>query len=243
MTLAVPPVSRELTVKTSPARAFALFTEGIDRWWPREHHIGKSPMRRTLIEPRPGGRWYAICEDGSECDVGRVLAWEPPGRLLLSWQITADWVFDPSFVTEIEVRFTPAGPKTTAVRFEHRLLERYGDQAAGHRARLDDPKGWHKTLDEYGRIAAQKAVVFYESSPDVLSLAPVHYPAHKARVDAFAARGELLAVGTFGDPREGSLAVFSDRSAAEAFVTEDPFVLHGVVAKHTIKDWNESLLG
>lgn len=243
MTLVVPPVTKELTVKTSPARAFALFAEGIDRWWPREHHIGKSPMKRTLIEPRPGGRWYAICEDGSECDVGRVLAWEPPGRLLLSWQITADWAFDPSFVTEIEVRFTPAGPKSTAVRFEHRLLERYADRAAALRGQLDDPKGWHKTLDEYGRIAAQKAVVFYESSPNVMALAPLHYPAHKARVDAFAARGELVAVGTFGDPREGSLAVFSDRIAAEAFVAEDPFVLNGVVAKHAIKDWNESLLG
>jgi uncharacterized protein YciI/uncharacterized protein YndB with AHSA1/START domain len=242
MTLVVPPVTKEFTVKVSQARAFALFTEGIDRWWPREHHIGTSPMKQTFIEPKVGGRWYAVSQDGSECDVGRVLAWEPPGRLLLSWQITGNWAFDPNFVTEIEVRFSATGPKTTAVRFEHRNLERYADKAAAIRTQLDDPKGWHKTFDDFVRIAQLKAVVLYEASPNVLALAPLHYPAHKARVDAFAARGELLAVGTFGAPGEGSMAVFSDRLAAEAFVAEDPFVLNGVVAKHTIKDWNETLL-
>lgn len=242
MTFAVPPVTKEFTVKVSQARAFALFTEGIDRWWPREHHIGKSPMKETLIEPKAGGRWYAVCEDGSECDVGRVLAWEPPGRLLLSWQITGDWAFDPNFVTEIEVRFNATGPKTTAVYFEHRNLERYADKASGIRSQLDDQKGWHKTFDDFVRVAEKKAVVFYEASPRVMELVPIHYPAHKARLDAFAARGELLAVGTFGAPGEGSMAVFSDRLAAQAFVKDDPFVLNGVVAKYTIKDWAESLL-
>ncbi|HYQ16612.1 MAG TPA: SRPBCC domain-containing protein [Polyangiaceae bacterium] len=242
MTNVVPPIKKELIVKTTPARAFAIFTDGIDTWWPREHHIGKSPMKRTLIEPRQGGRWYAISEDGSECDVGRVLAWEPPNRLVLAWQITANWAFDPSFVTEIEVRFAPLGPKSTAVSFEHRLLERYGEPAAALRTRLDDPKGWHVTLDTYARVAGTKAVVFYESSAEVMQLAPLHFPAHKARVDAFHERGELLAVGTYADPREGSMAVFTDRTAAAAFVAADPFVLHGVVAKHTIKDWKETLL-
>jgi uncharacterized protein YciI/uncharacterized protein YndB with AHSA1/START domain len=242
MTDAVSPIRKELTVKTTPARAFAIFTDGIDGWWPREHHIGKSPMKRSIIEPRAGGRWYATSEDGTECDVGRVLVWEPPGRLVLSWQITSSWAFDPEFVTEIELRFTATGPKTTAVSFEHRLLERYGDAAPSVRQQIDGPKGWRFTLDNFTRVAGQKAVVLYESSPNVMQLAPVHYPAHEAHVDAFHARGELLAVGTYADPREGSLAVFSDRAAAEAFVVEDPFVLHGVVAKHTIKDWNESLL-
>ena len=84
--------------------------------------------------------------------------------------------------------------------------------------------------------------MFYESSAEVMQLAPLHFAAHKVRLDAFQQRGELLAVGTYADPREGSMAVFSDRLAAQAFVAEDPFVLHGVVAKHTIKDWNETLL-
>jgi uncharacterized protein len=88
-----------------------------------------------------------------------------------------------------------------------------------------------------------KAVVLYQSAPDVFEKAPLHYPAHKARVDAFHARGDLLAVGTWADPREGSMAVFRSRAAAEEFVREDPFVLNGVVAGHQIKDWKETLLG
>jgi uncharacterized protein YciI/uncharacterized protein YndB with AHSA1/START domain len=243
MTESNAPVRREFIVKTSQARAFTLFTEGIDRWWPREHHIGTSPLKREVLEPKQGGRWYGLSEDGSECDVGRVLAWEPPGRLLLSWQITADWAFDPSFVTEVEVNFKAVGPKTTAVTFEHRLLERYAERAAEMRQTFDDPKGWQASFEVYARLGSTKAVVIYESSPNVMTLAPTHYPAHKARVDAFAARGELIAVGLFGDPREGSMAILSDRPAAEAFVAEDPFVLNGVVAKYTIKDWNETLLG
>ena len=84
-----------------------------------------------------------------------------------------------------------------------------------------------------------KAVVLYTSADDVLSKAPAHFPAHRARLDEFEARGELLLVGTFGDPQaEGSMAVFSERAAAEAFVREDPFVLNGVVSGYEIRDWN-----
>ena len=125
----VEPVVKELVVEASQERAFQVFTDGIDRWWPREHHIGKSPMKRTLIEPKVGGRWYAICQDDTECDTGRVLLWEPPRRLVLSWQLTFKWEFDPNFVTEVEVNFTAQGPKRTLVRFEHRNLERYGEAA------------------------------------------------------------------------------------------------------------------
>jgi len=238
----VPPIKRELNVKTSAARAFAIFTDGIDSWWPREHHIGHSPMKRTQIEPREGGRWFSTSQDGTECDVGRVLVWDPPKRLVLSWQITSDWAFDPNFVTEIEVRFEQTAPKATAVSFEHRLLERYAAAAPGIREQLDDPKGWGITLDNFTRVADNKAVVFYEAAPNVMELAPLHFAAHKARLDVFQARGELLAVGPFADPREGSLAVFSDRTAAESFVAQDPFVLNGVVSKHTVKEWREILL-
>jgi uncharacterized protein YciI len=86
-----------------------------------------------------------------------------------------------------------------------------------------------------------RAVVLYTSAPDVMSLAPVHFPAHKARLDAFHARGDLLAVGAFGDPQaEGSMAIFTTRAAAEEFVAEDPFVLNGVVAAHEIRDWDDA---
>ena len=85
-----------------------------------------------------------------------------------------------------------------------------------------------------------KYVVLYESADDVMSKAPQHFPAHKSRLDEFHARGDLLMVGTFGDPQnEGSMAIFRTREAAEEFVKDDPFVLHGVVARWHLREWNE----
>ncbi|HEX2127053.1 MAG TPA: YciI family protein [Thermoleophilaceae bacterium] len=87
-----------------------------------------------------------------------------------------------------------------------------------------------------------KYVLFYESADDVLSKAPTHFPAHRARLDDFHARGDLLMVGTFGDPQEeGSMAIFTTREAAEEFVREDPFVLNGVVRDWHIREWDEVL--
>jgi uncharacterized protein YciI len=87
-----------------------------------------------------------------------------------------------------------------------------------------------------------KYVLFYESADDVLTKAPIHFPAHSARLQDFHARGEILMVGTFGDPQEqGSMGIFPSRSAAEAFVDADPFVLHGVVRRWEIREWNEML--
>lgn len=86
-------------------------------------------------------------------------------------------------------------------------------------------------------------MLLYESADDVLSRAPVHFPAHKARLDAFHERGDLVMVGTFGDPQaEGSMAVFRSREAAEEFVKDDPFVLNGVVRAWQLREWNEILL-
>ncbi len=91
-------------------------------------------------------------------------------------------------------------------------------------------------------LTSVKYVLFYESADDVLSKAPAHFPAHKARLDDFHARGDLLMVGTFGDPQEeGSMAIFTTREAAEEFVREDPFVLNGVVRDWHIREWDEVL--
>jgi len=87
-----------------------------------------------------------------------------------------------------------------------------------------------------------KYVLLYESADDVASKAPAQFPAHKARLDEFHARGDLLMVGTFGDPQtQGSMAIFRTREAAEEFAREDPFVLNGVVARYEIRDWDEVL--
>ena len=89
-----------------------------------------------------------------------------------------------------------------------------------------------------------KYVLFYESADDVASNAPAHFPAHKARLDEFHARGDLLLVGTFADPqKDGSMSVFRTREAAEEFAREDPFVLNGVVRRWELREWKEALSG
>jgi uncharacterized protein YndB with AHSA1/START domain len=111
------------------------------RWWSGSHSIGSSPLKEAVVEPRLGGRWFERGQDGSECEWGRVLAWEPPGRIVLAWQIDAQWRFDSAPVTEVEVRFIPEG-NGTRVELEHRNVERLGDQADAARAALDSPGGW-----------------------------------------------------------------------------------------------------
>jgi uncharacterized protein YndB with AHSA1/START domain len=149
----IEPVIKQIVVETSQERAFQVFTDGMDRWWPREHHIGKSPLKRAVVEPRQGGRWYTICEDGTECDTGKVLAWDPPRRLVLTWQLTAKWEYDPDFVTEVEVTFFAEGPKKTRVQLEHRNLERYGESAPELRNSINAQEGWGVTLENFKRAA------------------------------------------------------------------------------------------
>lgn len=86
-----------------------------------------------------------------------------------------------------------------------------------------------------------KYLLFYEPVEDVLSKAPAHFPAHSARLDDFHARGTLLMVGTFVNPQEGSMSIFTSREAAEEFVREDPFVLNGVIRDWRIREWDEVL--
>ena len=85
--IAPAPVKKSITVAAPPARAFEVFTAGFDRWWPRTHSNGASPLKTAVLEPRAGGRWYGVGEDGSEDDWGDVLVWAPPTRLLLAWRI------------------------------------------------------------------------------------------------------------------------------------------------------------
>jgi uncharacterized protein YndB with AHSA1/START domain len=147
------PIRKQLRVKAPPARAFEIFTVGMSRWWLKTHTINptKSPLTDIVIEPREGGRWFERGEDGSECQWGKVLAWEPPARLLLAWQITAQWQFDRSLVTEVEIRFTPDG-SGTKVELEHRYLERLGDTAEAMRTAFEG--GWGRLLEEFATKAA-----------------------------------------------------------------------------------------
>ena len=138
------PVTKSVTVRARPERAFEIFTREIDTWWPRSHHIGKSPMRRIQIEERAGGRCFTEQEDGTECDWGRVLVWDPPRRFVMAWQITHEWGFEPSLAksSEVEIAFTPAEGGGTRVDLVHRFFERHGAGAASMRAAVDAPNGW-----------------------------------------------------------------------------------------------------
>ena len=143
------PVRRSVTVRSQQSRAFEVFTARIGAWWPPTHHIGATPFRDIVLEPRAGGRWYELGGDGSECDWGHVLAWEPPSRLLLAWQIDAQFRFDPGLVTEVEIRFIAEGADTTRIELEHRNLERFGDRVETMRERVGGDNGWTRVLASY----------------------------------------------------------------------------------------------
>lgn len=150
-------VCKSVSVRTNAERAFRVFTDEVDTWWPREHHIGKSPLKRAVIEPRAGGRCYSEQVDGTECDWGQVLVWDPPRRLVLAWQITTAWQFDPELArsSEVEVRFTPEAGGSTRVDLEHRHLERHGAGFESMQAAVDSPNGWTGMLRLFAARAGQ----------------------------------------------------------------------------------------
>jgi uncharacterized protein YndB with AHSA1/START domain len=150
------PVRRSVRVKTSPERAFRVFAEDFDSWWPRTHHIGKSPMKKAILEPAAGGRCYTEQEDGTECDWGRVLVWDPPRRLVLAWQITHQWGFEPDLgkASEVEIRFVREGDGTTRVDLEHRNFQKHGEGWPSMRKSVDSEGGWGTLLDLYAKHAA-----------------------------------------------------------------------------------------
>ena len=145
------PIRKTVRVSVPPERAFDVFTAKMEKWWLAEHSILKVPRQSVVIEPRPGGRWYETGIDGSECAWGYVIAWEPPGRLVLTWQIDGSWQFNEKFVTELEVRFVPDGANGTRVELEHRNLHAYGEGAEAMRAALDGNEGWGAELASYVR--------------------------------------------------------------------------------------------
>ena len=151
-TVSIAPVRKTLHVNAQPSRAFEVFTAGMSRWWPPTHTILKSKFKEAVIEPRAGGRWYHIGEDGSQCETGKVQVWDPPGRLVLIWQLDPKWEYDPALVTEVELRFAADGAGTK-VEFEHRHIERMGAGAQVTRDAIDGPGGWSAILDEFRKSA------------------------------------------------------------------------------------------
>lgn len=147
-------VRRSVTVAAPVERAFAVFADGFDGWWPLEHHLGDETPQVRVLEQRAGGRWFERDPAGVECDWGRVLAWDPPRRLLLAWQIDGEWTYDPDRgrASEIEVRFTPDGGGTR-VDLEHRHIQRHGEGWPALLAGLESAAGWPGIMDRYAATA------------------------------------------------------------------------------------------
>jgi activator of Hsp90 ATPase-like protein len=146
MITSIESIKREIVVPASAQRAFEVFTARMTDWWPAEHHIGSAPIQEVVIEPREGGRWYTRHEDGSETSTGFVDTWDPPSRLVVTWQINADWTYDPSLITRVELRFVEEAPDRTRVLLEHRDLENFGPDAERMRETFDSPGAWDGTL-------------------------------------------------------------------------------------------------
>jgi len=156
-TATIPAIQGKVTVNAPIERAFRIFTESFTTWWPADYHIGQADMAEAIIEPREGGRWYERGVDGSECDWGHVLAWQPPHRLVVTWQINGQWQYDPDpeHASEIEVRFTPEGSDQTTVDLEHRLIHRLvGGEAI--RDSISGGGGWSAVLAQFAKAVANE---------------------------------------------------------------------------------------
>ena len=150
----IAPVRRSVFVQAPPERAFQVFTEGFATWWPASHSIVEGGYATAIIEPAEGGRWYERGQTGAECDWGRVLAYEPPARLLLSWQLDGEFELDPdeSRASQVEVTFTPEGDGTR-VELVHSGFERRGEGGGEVAKGVSGEGGWSGLLARYAEAA------------------------------------------------------------------------------------------
>jgi uncharacterized protein YndB with AHSA1/START domain len=137
-------VRTDVVVNAPADRAFKVFTERFDRIKPREHNMLGADIAESVFEPRVGGRVYDRGVDGSECQWGRVLAYEPPERIVFSWDISPAWQIESDLdkASEVEIRFVADGPDRTRVQLEHRHLDRHGDGWEGTREGVGGDQGW-----------------------------------------------------------------------------------------------------
>jgi uncharacterized protein YndB with AHSA1/START domain len=155
-TITIAPVRRTIRVKAPLAHAFEVFTSGLTRWWPHDHGVGKKPIDKVLMEPRLGGRWLEISKYGTETSVATITHWEPPHRLVLLWQISAEWKPDVSMRSEVDVRFTADGPNATNVELVHHKFETMGAEA-GASMRKDVDRGWPGLIERFAKEAERNS--------------------------------------------------------------------------------------
>ena len=155
----VEPVRKSVVVDAGVERAFALFINKFDAIKPREHNLLSVPITETVFEPRVGGHIYDVGMDGSRCEWSRVLAYEPPYRVVFSWDIGPTWRLenDPAKASEVEVRFIAESGDRTRVELEHRHLDRHGTGWRAVADGVDGEAGWPLYLSRYVEMAMTEA--------------------------------------------------------------------------------------
>ena len=140
-------VRRSIVVDAPIARAFTFFTRDIGAWWPADHHLLAEPVAEMVFEPHVGGHIIDRGINGAENRWARVLVFDPPTRVVFSWDISLDWQIepDPTRTSEVHVTFAPAEDERTLVVLEHRHLDRHGDGWQAMRDAVGSPQGWDLT--------------------------------------------------------------------------------------------------
>lgn len=151
-------VQCSLSLPVTAPHAFRHFTEGMHVWWPAAYTWSQEVLKEIGIEPGVNGRCYERGPYNFSCDWGRVLVWEPPYRLVFTWQISPqrEPVPDPAQASEVEVRFVPQDPSNTQVQLEHRYFDRHGENGAAYQTMLASPEGWPYILDSYAKSVQEK---------------------------------------------------------------------------------------
>jgi len=151
-------VRKQVVVNTAITQAFTAFTERFGDFKPPEHNLLQAPIAETVFEPRVGGHIYDRAADGSECRWARILAYEPPRRVVFSWDISPQWQVesDPELTSEVEVQFVPEGPNRTRVELEHRHLDRHGPGWQSVGEGVDSEQGWPLYLARYAALFGQE---------------------------------------------------------------------------------------
>ncbi|MDT5009673.1 MAG: hypothetical protein QOH57_1290 [Mycobacterium sp.] len=155
----VKPVRKSVVVNTGIERAFELFIDKFDAIKPREHNLLAVPIAETIFEPRVGGHIYDVGTDGSQCKWARVLAYDPPSRVVFSWDIGPTWQLepDPTKTSEVEVRFIAESDDRTRLELEHRHLERHGTAWRAVAEGVDGDAGWPLYLSRYVAAVSEGA--------------------------------------------------------------------------------------
>lgn len=150
------PVRQQIVVSATVERAFTMFTAQFGAFKPREHNLLSSPIADTVFEGRVGGHIYDVGEDGSRCEWARVLVYEPPSRVVFSWDIGPTWQVetDPAKTSEVEVRFIAEAADRTRVELEHRYLDRHGDGWRSVAEGVAGDEGWPLYVRRYAELFA-----------------------------------------------------------------------------------------